>query len=87
MTVPTAKLGTKNTCSTAPDLGDLHCEKLPVSNTHIHHPHSDKEILHGELVVMITVELPEEVDNSGMIGPQPLKHSAQKMQKQLLCLS
>ena len=57
------------------------------AKTYVHHPHADVEVLSSEHVVMVAIKLPKEVDNSGMIGSQPLQHSAKKTQQQLLSFS
>ena len=54
--------------------------------TYVHHPHGYKEVVNGQLIVVITVKLPEEIDNSGMVGPQPQQHSVEKTKQQLFSL-
>jgi hypothetical protein len=60
---------------------------MTVFNTYVHHPHTNEEVLSSEHVVIVAVKLAKEVDHSGMIGPQPLKYSAQKTQQQLFSFS
>lgn len=52
--------------------------------SHIQHSHSNEEVFTGESVIVVAVELPEEVDDPGMIVLQPKEHSLQKANQEFL---